>query len=189
MVAGIVLRWPCAIIARLSPEHRHVDAGHLRPLRGGVVRHRHVDHLLAGLLRLADFGDGALLALAIAFSASGAGLLSAATGLLVVCAVDISLPALRAIHEPLIYVSYVTRQSFLTVKGKRSDAARSRLIPLALFTALLLVFSLHALSASGQFPREHRAPALASAAGGIVLYGTIAVAFLSLVAALLPPGG
>lgn len=58
------------------------------------------------------------------------------------------------------------------------------LIPLALFGALLLVFSLHALAASGQFPREHRAPALASGLGSIVLYGTIAVAIASLVAAL-----
>ena len=38
------------------------------------------------------------------------------------------------------------------------------LIPLALFTALLLFVCLHVLAASGQFPREHRAPALASAA-------------------------
>jgi len=58
-------------------------------------------------------------------------------------------------------------------------------IPLILFTALLLVFSLHTLAASGQFPREHRAPALASGVGGIVLYGTIAVAITSLVVALL----
>jgi hypothetical protein len=49
------------------------------------------------------------------------------------------------------------------------------LIPLIAFTALLLVFSLHTLAASGQFPREHRAPALASGVGGIILYGTIAV--------------
>jgi hypothetical protein len=59
------------------------------------------------------------------------------------------------------------------------------LIPLALFTALLLFVCLHALSASGQFPREHRAPALASAAGAFILYGTIAVAFLSLLAAFI----
>ena len=59
------------------------------------------------------------------------------------------------------------------------------LIPLALFTALLLFVSLHALSASGQFPREHRAPTLASAAGAFILYGTIAVALLSLLAAFI----
>jgi hypothetical protein len=57
------------------------------------------------------------------------------------------------------------------------------LIPLILFTALLLVLSLHMLAASGQFPREHRAPALASAVGGIILYGTIVVAITGLAAA------
>ena len=71
-------------------------------------------------------------------------------------------------------------------RGKaRTHAARRTVIPLILFTALLLVLSLHALAASGQFPREHRAPALASGVGGIVLYGTIAVAITSLVVALL----
>lgn len=57
-------------------------------------------------------------------------------------------------------------------------------IPLALFTTLLLFVSLHALAASGQFPREHRAPALMSGGGSIVLYGTIAVALISLLAGL-----
>lgn len=58
------------------------------------------------------------------------------------------------------------------------------LIPLLLFSALLLVFSLHTLAASGQFPREYRAAVLASGLGPIVLYGTITVAFASLVAAM-----
>jgi hypothetical protein len=57
------------------------------------------------------------------------------------------------------------------------------LIPLVLFTALLLFVSLHALAASGQFPREHRAPALASVFGTVILYGTIAVAFVNLLVA------
>jgi hypothetical protein len=57
-------------------------------------------------------------------------------------------------------------------------------ILLALFTTLLLFVSLYALAASGQFPREHRTPALMSGAGAIVLYGTIAVALISLLAAL-----
>ena len=57
-------------------------------------------------------------------------------------------------------------------------------IPLALFTTLLLFVSLHALAASGQFPREHRAPTLMSGGGAIVLYGTIAVALISLLAGL-----
>jgi hypothetical protein len=59
------------------------------------------------------------------------------------------------------------------------------LIPLLLLSALLLVFALHTLAASGQFPREHRTPALATALGVIVLYGTIAVTMASLVVALL----
>jgi hypothetical protein len=59
------------------------------------------------------------------------------------------------------------------------------LVPLVLLAALLLVFCLHTLAASGQFPREHRTPALASGLGAIVLYGTIAVAMTSLAAALL----
>ena len=57
------------------------------------------------------------------------------------------------------------------------------LIPLALFTALLLFVSLHVLAASGQFPREHRAAALASGAGAAILYCTIAVACTSLLVA------
>lgn len=58
------------------------------------------------------------------------------------------------------------------------------LISLALFTASLLFVSLHALAASGQFPQEHRAPALASASGKTILYGTIAVAAASLLVAV-----
>src|SRR5262245_65811520 len=58
------------------------------------------------------------------------------------------------------------------------------LIPLLLFTALLHFVSLHLLSASGQFPREHRSPSLTSALGALILYGTIAAAFTSLLAAL-----
>ena len=59
------------------------------------------------------------------------------------------------------------------------------LIPLVLFTALLLVLSLHGLAASGQFPHEHRNPVLRFGLGGIILYGTIAIDILSLAAALL----
>ena len=51
-------------------DHGHVDARHLRPLGARVVGHRHVDHLLAGLLQLADLGDGALLALLLRHGAS-----------------------------------------------------------------------------------------------------------------------
>ena len=58
------------------------------------------------------------------------------------------------------------------------------LIPLLLFTALLHFVSLHLLSASGHFPRQHRSLSLTSALGTLILYGTIAVAFTSLLAAL-----
>lgn len=56
--------------------------------------------------------------------------------------------------------------------------------PLLLFVALVLVLSLHGLAASGHFPREHRAPALASGLGKLVLYGSLAVAALCLLAGL-----
>ena len=103
---------------------------------------------------------------------------------------------MRLLREPLIYVSYVTDDCFrrsreTTSRGRQDDAKRvgmlpgETLIPLILFTALLLVLSLHTLAASGQFPREHRAATLASGVGGIVLYGTIAVTISSLVVALL----
>jgi hypothetical protein len=62
---------------------------------------------------------------------------------------------------------------------------RETLIPLALLTALLLVSALYTLAASGQFPREHRAPVLATGLGAIVLYGTIVVTIASVVIALL----
>ena len=47
---------------------------------------------------------------------------------------------------------------------------------LVLFMALLLMVSMHALSASGHFPREHRSKNLASASGSMILFGTIGVA-------------
>ena len=103
---------------------------------------------------------------------------------------------MRPLRDRLIYVSYVRDDCFCRSReakshGRQTKAKRAgmlpgeTLIPLIVFTALLLVLSLHTLAASGQFPREHRAPALASGVGGIVLYGTIAVAIASLVVALL----
>src|SRR5271169_789189 len=58
------------------------------------------------------------------------------------------------------------------------------LAPLAIFMALLLVLSLLGLAASGHFPREHRAPALASGIGPLILYGSIAIAIVCLVSGL-----
>ena len=57
-------------------------------------------------------------------------------------------------------------------------------IPLLLFMALLLALSLHGLAASGHFPRERRAPGLASGVGMFVLFSSITVAIASLVIAL-----
>lgn len=57
-------------------------------------------------------------------------------------------------------------------------------ILLLLFMASLLALSLYGLAASGHFPREHRAPAFASGIGPIILFGSIAVAIASLLAAI-----
>jgi hypothetical protein len=57
-----------------------------------------------------------------------------------------------------------------------ADAA----LALGLMLALLLAFSLQGLAASGHFPKSHRAAALASRGGAIVLHGSIAVSALSL---------
>jgi hypothetical protein len=57
-------------------------------------------------------------------------------------------------------------------------------VALLLFMLLMAAVSLHGLAASGQFPREHRAAALRSAAGAATLFGSIAVAALSLLAGL-----
>jgi hypothetical protein len=56
---------------------------------------------------------------------------------------------------------------------------------LLLFMALLAAASLQGLAASGQFPREHRTASLQSPAGDAILFGSIAVTALSLVAGLL----
>ena len=58
------------------------------------------------------------------------------------------------------------------------------LVPLAIFIPLLLALALHGLSASGHFPRAHRAPALTSGRGRAILYGSIAAALICLAAAI-----
>jgi hypothetical protein len=58
------------------------------------------------------------------------------------------------------------------------------MIPLILFTGSLLACVLHALAASGQFPREHRDPTFTSLAGRAVLFGTMAVMVVSLIAVM-----
>ena len=56
--------------------------------------------------------------------------------------------------------------------------------PAVLFTLLILVVSLHGLSVSGHFPREHRVLALRSLFGVVILYGTILIALTALIAGL-----
>ena len=46
---------------------------------------------------------------------------------------------------------------------------------LALFMVLVLVLSLYGLTVSGHFPQEHRAAALKTGAGRIVLWATLAL--------------
>ena len=55
---------------------------------------------------------------------------------------------------------------------------------LAMFMALVLVLSLYGLTVSGHFPAEHRAPALITPAGSLLLWGTLALcALLTVLAA------
>ena len=58
------------------------------------------------------------------------------------------------------------------------------IIPLALFTMLMLAVSLHALTASGHFPRETRLSAMAAGAGPAVLWLTIVTVLACLLVAL-----
>jgi hypothetical protein len=55
---------------------------------------------------------------------------------------------------------------------------------LAVFMALVLVLSLYGLTVSGHFPEEHRAATLRTAAGQVLLWGTIGLSVVLAVAAL-----
>jgi hypothetical protein len=78
----------------------------------------------------------------------------------------------------------------LPVKSKLPVLLEARMLttdailPLVLFTLLMLVVSPHGLSASGHFPREHRVLALRSLFGVVILYGTILIALTGLIAGL-----
>jgi hypothetical protein len=61
---------------------------------------------------------------------------------------------------------------------------KDAILALIFFTLLMLMLSLHGLSASGHFPREHRAPALSSPLSAVILHGTILIALASLIAGL-----
>jgi hypothetical protein len=56
----------------------------------------------------------------------------------------------------------------------------SAVIPLLSFMLLLLSASLCALAASGHFPAEHRAPALRTGSGRVILFGSLAISVLCL---------
>jgi hypothetical protein len=56
---------------------------------------------------------------------------------------------------------------------------------LILFMAAVLAVSAFVITAAGQFPREHRKPALDSPAGAALLWLTIALAAVAVVATLL----
>jgi hypothetical protein len=56
----------------------------------------------------------------------------------------------------------------------------SAILPLILFMALLLTVALCGLAASGHFPHEHRAPALKSGAGPLILFGSLMLSLLCL---------
>jgi hypothetical protein len=60
----------------------------------------------------------------------------------------------------------------------------SAVFPLVLFTALLLALSLHALAASGHFPRTRRGAELASGTGSAMLYGSMAIVMACLLIGL-----
>ena len=52
-------------------------------------------------------------------------------------------------------------------------------LKLLAFMALVCACSLYGLAASGQFPREHRTLSLRSPAGGMLLFGSMAVTSLA----------
>ena len=58
------------------------------------------------------------------------------------------------------------------------------MLALALLMALVLLFSMHGLAASGHFPKQHRSAALRAGAGPLVLFGSLLLSLLSLAAGL-----
>jgi len=60
----------------------------------------------------------------------------------------------------------------------------SAILPLMLFVTLVLTLSLHGLAAAGHFPRERRTPTMRAFAGTFVLFGSLTIAAICLVAGL-----
>jgi hypothetical protein len=58
------------------------------------------------------------------------------------------------------------------------------LLPFALFVALILAAVLQGLAVSGHFPRAHAQPALASGFGRLILFGSMALVAVCLVAGI-----
>ena len=95
MVAGIVLRWPWAIIAETVTQHGDIDTGHFRPLRGGVVRH-HTYTIFSPVFFESRISLMWLFPLAITLFCVRCWFAAAATGVVVVCVVvSMSVPVLR----------------------------------------------------------------------------------------------
>src|SRR5260370_17191414 len=61
----------------------------------------------------------------------------------------------------------------------RSMPPASTILPLFLFMVLLLAAALCGLAASGHFPGEHPPPAMPSTVGAFILFGSMALAGLS----------
>ena len=59
------------------------------------------------------------------------------------------------------------------------------LVPLALFVVLILTASLYGLAVSGHFPRRQKGTAFASSVGAIVLFGSTALAIVTLAGGIL----
>lgn len=60
----------------------------------------------------------------------------------------------------------------------------SEALPAALFMMLMLASSLQGLAASGHFPRAQRRPALASGSGTLILYGSMTIVAVCLIAGI-----
>lgn len=55
---------------------------------------------------------------------------------------------------------------------------------LGVFVALVLVLSLYGLTVAGHFPVEHRAPEFRAGSGAAILWGTLAIAVVAVLAML-----
>src|SRR5262249_43534880 len=68
--------------------------------------------------------------------------------------------------------------------GCEKNMPLASIVPLVVFVALMSLVSLQALSASGHFPKASRLPALAHGSGPVVLWTSIIVTAVSVVAGI-----